>query len=393
MNSEDQIESEINNARETFTHELDEFKKMPGDLAAVIKSATAYRQALQELFQVGQKLGVEYQKLGERYPQIAWANELTRRGFDQEKIEMWRFTWQIGMWDNCILPLLDSSDTDQRDYQALDKQLRSINNQLDNKVKKEKKEFQRQTKRANDPQGSVHYETVLKEVKEQQEGTASYFRVYKERQYHKWLSFLCQATEAQKDFYSASSALLSPAPWKQLVVMETPELPELTTVEALPVGATNTRKSQAPLSPPLETPVGHPISSMELPSGAVKVGWMTKRGSVRKSWKYRFFVLRPDSLEYYRKSTGLDYEKPLGTLLLSECDAVVENTSMKRANCFEMQLPHRTLYLYCETRREMESWFSAIKDRVDSYGTNAYALDFVRERKMQSNQGDRKSVV
>jgi hypothetical protein len=35
---------------------------------------------------------------------------------------------------------------------------------------------------------------------------------------------------------------------------------------------------------------------------ALKTGWMTKEGAIKKSWKKRFFVVRPDyKIDYYDK--------------------------------------------------------------------------------------------
>ena len=35
-------------------------------------------------------------------------------------------------------------------------------------------------------------------------------------------------------------------------------------------------------------------------NGVIMKGWLTKQGHFRKNWKRRFFVLKANSLHYYR---------------------------------------------------------------------------------------------
>ena len=43
-----------------------------------------------------------------------------------------------------------------------------------------------------------------------------------------------------------------------------------------------------------------------LVNGVLKKGYLTKKGHVRKNWKRRFFVLKTDSLHYYRDREQTD---------------------------------------------------------------------------------------
>lgn len=43
-----------------------------------------------------------------------------------------------------------------------------------------------------------------------------------------------------------------------------------------------------------------------LVNGVLKKGYLTKKGHLRKNWKRRFFVLKTDSLHYYRDREQTD---------------------------------------------------------------------------------------
>ncbi|KDQ57062.1 hypothetical protein JAAARDRAFT_178587 [Jaapia argillacea MUCL 33604] len=90
-----------------------------------------------------------------------------------------------------------------------------------------------------------------------------------------------------------------------------------------------------------------------------KAGYLWKKGERRKTWKRRWFVLRPAHLAYYK--TSAEY-KLLRLLDLGEVHACTPVSLKKHANTFGLVSPARTYYLQAETQHEVQEWVEAISD-------------------------------
>jgi len=91
----------------------------------------------------------------------------------------------------------------------------------------------------------------------------------------------------------------------------------------------------------------------------VKSGYLWKKGSRRKTWKKRWFVLRSPHLAYYK--TSAEYQL-LRLLDLNEVHSVTPVTLKKHTNTFGLVLPTRTLYLQAESQNEVTSWVSMLNE-------------------------------
>lgn len=91
----------------------------------------------------------------------------------------------------------------------------------------------------------------------------------------------------------------------------------------------------------------------------LKTGYLWKKGERRKTWKKRWFVLRPAHLAFYK--TSAEY-KLLRLLDLSEIHSCTPVQLKKHANTFCMISPTRTFYLQAESAQEVTEWVKAITD-------------------------------
>ncbi|KZS94154.1 PH-domain-containing protein [Sistotremastrum niveocremeum HHB9708] len=93
--------------------------------------------------------------------------------------------------------------------------------------------------------------------------------------------------------------------------------------------------------------------------GVIKAGYLWKKGERRKTWKKRWFVLRPAHLAYYKDSA--EY-KLLRLLDLSEVHSVTPCSLKRHDNTFGVVSPARTYYLQAENPREVQEWVAALND-------------------------------
>jgi len=115
-----------------------------------------------------------------------------------------------------------------------------------------------------------------------------------------------------------------------------------------------------------------------------KTGWLMKEGAVRKNWKKRYFIVKPDySVEYYEKEedAALPKPKPKGTMTLQgywvntnpngELIKRLENVAKKMGintddipkpkeyPPFTLEIHHwrrRSYYITCENQEEFNAW-------------------------------------
>ncbi|KAG6862509.1 hypothetical protein C0995_000057 [Termitomyces sp. Mi166 len=105
-----------------------------------------------------------------------------------------------------------------------------------------------------------------------------------------------------------------------------------------------------------------------LEEGVIKSGYLWKKGERRKTWKKRWFVLRPAHLAYYKSSA--EYQL-LRLLELSDVHSCTPVTLKRHENTFGLVSPIRTFYLQAQTPGEVQEWVQAIEDaRLALTGTS-----------------------
>ncbi|OAX42479.1 PH-domain-containing protein [Rhizopogon vinicolor AM-OR11-026] len=90
----------------------------------------------------------------------------------------------------------------------------------------------------------------------------------------------------------------------------------------------------------------------------IKSGYLWKKGERRKTWKKRWFVLRPAHLAYYK--TNAEYQL-LRLLDLSDVHSCTPVTLKKHNNTFGVVSAVRTFYLQAESSEEVHRWVQALQ--------------------------------
>lgn len=102
---------------------------------------------------------------------------------------------------------------------------------------------------------------------------------------------------------------------------------------------------------------GRPRDSVD--ESVIKSGYLWKKGERRKTWKKRWFVLRPAHLAYYKNSA--EYQL-LRLLELSDVHSCTQVALKRHENTFGLVSPVRTFYLQAKTPGELQEWVRAIED-------------------------------
>ncbi|KAJ3157690.1 hypothetical protein HDU89_000066 [Geranomyces variabilis] len=87
-------------------------------------------------------------------------------------------------------------------------------------------------------------------------------------------------------------------------------------------------------------------------------GYLLKKGEKRRTWKSRWFVLRPTRLAYYQNDK--EYEL-LKIIDMSDIHAIAEVELKKRKNVFGLVTRERTYYIQAGSAREAEDWLRALR--------------------------------
>ncbi|CAG8539075.1 13965_t:CDS:2 [Dentiscutata heterogama] len=127
-----------------------------------------------------------------------------------------------------------------------------------------------------------------------------------------------------------------------------------------------------------------------------KSGWLTKLGgnALRKTWKRRWFVLRGNSLFYYRQK---DNPEPAGVINLSTYNSVSQDSSATKKSSYCIRIEkiirendsvHSTLsynsrsikkstafLVFADTESEMQEWISAFEKRLGGRNIVDIVLD------------------
>lgn len=91
----------------------------------------------------------------------------------------------------------------------------------------------------------------------------------------------------------------------------------------------------------------------------IKAGYLWKKGERRKTWKKRWFVLRPTQLAYYK--TNAEYQL-LRLLELSDVHSCTQVSLKKHENTFGLVSPVRTFYLQAKSPGDVQEWIAAIDE-------------------------------
>jgi len=91
----------------------------------------------------------------------------------------------------------------------------------------------------------------------------------------------------------------------------------------------------------------------------IKAGYLWKKGERRKTWKKRWFVLRPAHLAYYKSSA--EY-KLLRLLELSDVHSCTQVNLKRHENTFGLISPNRTFYLQASTPVDVQNWVTVIEE-------------------------------
>ncbi|KDR78840.1 hypothetical protein GALMADRAFT_64122 [Galerina marginata CBS 339.88] len=91
----------------------------------------------------------------------------------------------------------------------------------------------------------------------------------------------------------------------------------------------------------------------------IKAGYLWKKGERRKTWKKRWFVLRPAHIAYYKNSA--EYQL-LRLLELSDVHSCTQVNLKRHDNTFGLISPVRTFYLQASSPQEVQHWVQAIED-------------------------------
>ncbi|KAF4613572.1 hypothetical protein D9613_007939 [Agrocybe pediades] len=91
----------------------------------------------------------------------------------------------------------------------------------------------------------------------------------------------------------------------------------------------------------------------------IKAGYLWKKGERRKTWKKRWFVLRPAHIAYYKSSA--EYQL-LRLLELSDVHSCTQVNLKRHDNTFGLISPVRTFYLQASSPEEVQNWVKAIEE-------------------------------
>ncbi|KAJ8072327.1 hypothetical protein PM082_015886 [Marasmius tenuissimus] len=118
----------------------------------------------------------------------------------------------------------------------------------------------------------------------------------------------------------------------------------------------------------------------------IKAGYLWKKGERRKTWKKRWFVLRPGHLAYYKTAAEYQLLRLLDLKDVHSCSPV----SLKRhENAFGLVSPVRTYYLQAKTSEEVQEWVQAIEETrqgLTTQTTGSAPIPIPRTERSSSHQ-------
>lgn len=110
-------------------------------------------------------------------------------------------------------------------------------------------------------------------------------------------------------------------------------------------------------------------------SNPAMTGWLTKQGSVHKTWHKRYFVLEGTALIYYDSEKA---KQPKGVFPLAGCEAMRDMTRGKK-HCFQISRKKlddddadtaRVFILYGKKEDNIKAWIKAINNAVNHHSNS-----------------------
>eukprot|EP01102_Stenamoeba_stenopodia_P014464 TRINITY_DN4807_c0_g1_i3.p1 TRINITY_DN4807_c0_g1~~TRINITY_DN4807_c0_g1_i3.p1 ORF type:complete len:593 (-),score=139.61 TRINITY_DN4807_c0_g1_i3:21-1799(-) len=107
-------------------------------------------------------------------------------------------------------------------------------------------------------------------------------------------------------------------------------------------------------------------------SAHIKEGWLFKQGGHYKSWKRRYFVMKPDSLLYYRSNHKIKDASPLGRIGLATILDIERSAGKgkKKDNYFKINIsgPRGYYLIEAESPQVVDEWIDAVKKATSMGG-------------------------
>ncbi|KAL5526003.1 hypothetical protein ACEPAG_7341 [Sanghuangporus baumii] len=95
----------------------------------------------------------------------------------------------------------------------------------------------------------------------------------------------------------------------------------------------------------------------------IKTGYLYKKGERRKTWKKRWFVLRPAQLAFYKNSAEYQLLRLVDLVDVHSCSSI----ELKRhPNSLALVSPNRTYYLQANSEQEMQDWVQRVNEARES---------------------------
>ncbi|KAI9460746.1 hypothetical protein F5148DRAFT_251418 [Russula earlei] len=95
----------------------------------------------------------------------------------------------------------------------------------------------------------------------------------------------------------------------------------------------------------------------------LRAGYLWKKGERRKTWKRRWFVLRPAHLAYYKTSAEYQLHRLLELQDVHTCTPVALK---RREHTFGVVTATRTYYLQAESQEDARTWVTAIREAKEA---------------------------
>mmetsp|Transcript_36952 Transcript_36952/g.50931 ORF Transcript_36952/g.50931 Transcript_36952/m.50931 type:complete len:412 (+) Transcript_36952:1803-3038(+) len=130
------------------------------------------------------------------------------------------------------------------------------------------------------------------------------------------------------------------------------------------VNATSTPPTRS-LSPEVAQRSSPQVIVVETADQEIKVGYLVKRGAVRKNWTNRYFVLQSNSLSYYRAPN----EAAKGVIPITP-ETKISNFHEKKPFSFglmESSQSAREYWLAAEDAKEQAAWMESIEKCIQQY--------------------------
>lgn len=147
-------------------------------------------------------------------------------------------------------------------------------------------------------------------LKANQETLLNYFHIYRDTQYSKYLTALCNTIAEEKNFFNNAGAVLQSESWKAIATSLPPSLPEIDSIfpsanlkesKETTQPATTSPVISSPTQPILSQSSSSPKEVVSSPESLpiLKSGYLMKKGGNRHNWKKRWFTFDSVKIQYF----------------------------------------------------------------------------------------------